>query len=266
MLRVAASGWRTNRGELQTGQRAPRSGASARQSRQKLMARSSWRLALPTTADKRGATPIDVGRIEAVFGRKGRNQALVGGHIFKDPGEKSRLAGGRANLAGANARYGEKAAEPFAIIRDESKSLNRKAFCLFSCQRRVLFHRVDLSFRNWKTARYNSAGLRCQTWTILHTDDQQNLAACQTSDHQLNQRFGGHVPAGPERGAGHRVVRGAAAPGLHRPHRIALPAAIVAVLGSAYLGYVMVFRIGVLCVNCISVAAVNLLVLRQLWH
>jgi len=28
----------------------------------------------------------------------------------------------------------------------------------------------------------------------------------------------------------------------------------------------MVFRIGVLCVNCISVAAVNLLVLRQLWH
>ncbi len=47
---------------------------------------------------------------------------------------------------------------------------------------------------------------------------------------------------------------------------IVLPAAIVAVLGSAYLGYVTLFRIGVLCVNCISVAAVNLLVLRQLWH
>jgi hypothetical protein len=29
---------------------------------------------------------------------------------------------------------------------------------------------------------------------------------------------------------------------------------------------VMVFRIGGLCVNCISVAAVNLLVLWQLWR
>ena len=47
---------------------------------------------------------------------------------------------------------------------------------------------------------------------------------------------------------------------------IALPVAIVAVLGSAYLGYVMVFRIGGLCVNCISVAAVNLLVLWLLWR
>ena len=77
--------------------------------------RSSWRLALPRNAGKRDAAPVDVGRIEIVFGRKRRNEPVVGGHILEDAGEKSRLTGGRANLTGANARYGEKAAEPFAI-------------------------------------------------------------------------------------------------------------------------------------------------------
>jgi uncharacterized membrane protein len=47
---------------------------------------------------------------------------------------------------------------------------------------------------------------------------------------------------------------------------IALLIAIVAVIGSTYLGYVMVVRIRALCVTCISLAAVNVLVLWQLWH
>jgi hypothetical protein len=101
------------------------------------------------------AAPVDVGRIEVVFGRKGRNQPVVGGHILEDSGQKSRLTGGRANLGGANAGYGEKAAESFAIIRDKRKGPNRQPFCPFSCQCRVLFHRVNLSFRNRKAARYN---------------------------------------------------------------------------------------------------------------
>jgi len=46
---------------------------------------------------------------------------------------------------------------------------------------------------------------------------------------------------------------------------IALVMAIVAVIGSTYLGYVMVVRIRAICVTCISLAAVNLLVLLQLW-
>jgi uncharacterized membrane protein len=43
----------------------------------------------------------------------------------------------------------------------------------------------------------------------------------------------------------------------------AMPVASVAVLVSGYLSYVMVFRIGSLCVNCINVAALNVLVLWQ---
>jgi uncharacterized membrane protein len=39
--------------------------------------------------------------------------------------------------------------------------------------------------------------------------------------------------------------------------------ALVAVLGSAYLGYVMVARIRSLCANCVSVAALNVLIV---WH
>jgi uncharacterized membrane protein len=41
-------------------------------------------------------------------------------------------------------------------------------------------------------------------------------------------------------------------------------AAILAVSASAYLGYVMVARIGALCSNCVNVAALNVLVLWQL--
>jgi uncharacterized membrane protein len=40
--------------------------------------------------------------------------------------------------------------------------------------------------------------------------------------------------------------------------------AILAVLASAYLSYAMVVKIGGLCVNCISVAALNLLILWNL--
>jgi uncharacterized membrane protein len=44
---------------------------------------------------------------------------------------------------------------------------------------------------------------------------------------------------------------------------IATPLAVTAVLVSAYLSYVMVVRIRSLCVNCINVAALNLLILWQ---
>jgi uncharacterized membrane protein len=47
---------------------------------------------------------------------------------------------------------------------------------------------------------------------------------------------------------------------------IALPVAFLSVLCSAYLGYVMIVRIRGLCINCISVTAVNLLMLWQLWR
>jgi uncharacterized membrane protein len=41
--------------------------------------------------------------------------------------------------------------------------------------------------------------------------------------------------------------------------------AAAACLFGAYLGYVMVFKIGSLCVNCINIAALNLLVVARLW-
>jgi uncharacterized membrane protein len=44
----------------------------------------------------------------------------------------------------------------------------------------------------------------------------------------------------------------------------ALSLAVAAVLASAYLSYVMVVKIGGLCVNCINVAALNVLILWQL--
>jgi len=47
---------------------------------------------------------------------------------------------------------------------------------------------------------------------------------------------------------------------------IALIMAVVAVIGSTYLGYVMVVRIRALCVICISLAAVNVLMFWQLWR
>jgi uncharacterized membrane protein len=45
---------------------------------------------------------------------------------------------------------------------------------------------------------------------------------------------------------------------------VAQVAAILAVSASAYLGYLMVARIGALCSNCVNVAALNVLVLWQL--
>jgi uncharacterized membrane protein len=44
----------------------------------------------------------------------------------------------------------------------------------------------------------------------------------------------------------------------------AMSLAVVAVLASAYLSYVMVVKITSLCVNCVSVAALNLLILWRL--
>ena len=44
----------------------------------------------------------------------------------------------------------------------------------------------------------------------------------------------------------------------------ALPLGILAVVGSAYLSYVMVVRIASLCPTCVNVAAVNALILWQL--
>jgi uncharacterized membrane protein len=46
--------------------------------------------------------------------------------------------------------------------------------------------------------------------------------------------------------------------------RAAMLVAVAAVLGSLYLGYVMVARIRGLCPNCVSTAALNLLILGQL--
>jgi uncharacterized membrane protein len=40
--------------------------------------------------------------------------------------------------------------------------------------------------------------------------------------------------------------------------------AVVGVLGSVYLGYVMVVRIAGLCPTCITIAALNVLILAQL--
>lgn len=42
------------------------------------------------------------------------------------------------------------------------------------------------------------------------------------------------------------------------------PVAIVVVLASAYLSYVMVFKIGSLCANCINISALNILILFQI--
>jgi uncharacterized membrane protein len=47
-------------------------------------------------------------------------------------------------------------------------------------------------------------------------------------------------------------------------HGVATALAVVAVIGSAYLGYVMVVRIGALCPTCVTIAGVSLLILWQL--
>jgi uncharacterized membrane protein len=44
----------------------------------------------------------------------------------------------------------------------------------------------------------------------------------------------------------------------------AMSLAVVAVLASAYLSYVMLFKIAALCANCVSIAALNLLIVWQL--
>ena len=51
---------------------------------------------------------------------------------------------------------------------------------------------------------------------------------------------------------------------LLRLHGVAAAFAAVAVIGSAYLGYVMVVRIGALCPTCVMIAGLNLLILWQL--
>ena len=47
-------------------------------------------------------------------------------------------------------------------------------------------------------------------------------------------------------------------------HGVATALAVVAVLGSAYLGYVMVVRIAALCPTCVTIAGLNLLIIWQL--
>ena len=47
-------------------------------------------------------------------------------------------------------------------------------------------------------------------------------------------------------------------------HDAALALAVVAGLASAYLGYVMVFRLASLCATCVNVAALNVLLLAHL--
>lgn len=47
-------------------------------------------------------------------------------------------------------------------------------------------------------------------------------------------------------------------------HAAATALAVVAVLGSAYLGHAMVMRIGALCPTCVTIAGLNLLILWQL--
>ena len=100
--------------------------------------RNSWHFALPTAAGKRDAALVDVGRVETAFTREGGDQPVVGSHVFEHAGQKSWFARGGANLGWADAGDGEKAPEPFAIARDERKSLNRKPFCLLSCERNGL--------------------------------------------------------------------------------------------------------------------------------
>jgi uncharacterized membrane protein len=54
---------------------------------------------------------------------------------------------------------------------------------------------------------------------------------------------------------------------LHGKHvETAMLVAIVTVLVSAYLGYVMVAKIGDLCTNCINIGALNFLILWRLLH
>ena len=47
-------------------------------------------------------------------------------------------------------------------------------------------------------------------------------------------------------------------------HDGAVALAGVAVVASAYFGYVMVFRLGSVCATCINIAALNVLILLQL--
>jgi hypothetical protein len=93
--------------------------------------KSSWHLALPGTTAECGTTPLDVARIEAVFGGESCHQPVVGRHIVEDPDQESGFTRGRANLARADPCYGQKAAESLGIASDKRKGLNRKLFCLF---------------------------------------------------------------------------------------------------------------------------------------
>lgn len=47
-------------------------------------------------------------------------------------------------------------------------------------------------------------------------------------------------------------------------HQAATVLAVAAVVGSAYLGYAMVARIGALCPTCVTIAGLNMLILWQL--
>jgi hypothetical protein len=49
-----------------------------------------------------------------------------------------------------------------------------------------------------------------------------------------------------------------------RPFRAAIGVAVAAVVASAYLGYLMVVRIGALCPTCVTIAGLNLLIVWQL--
>jgi len=51
---------------------------------------------------------------------------------------------------------------------------------------------------------------------------------------------------------------------LLQQHSAATALAVVAVIGSAYLGYAMVVRIAALCPTCVTIAGLNLLILWQL--
>ena len=88
----------------------------------------------------------DLGRVYTSAVGESDQESLVPKHMLEHACEKAGRARGVADRAELDAGDGKEAVEPFRLLRDEGKRLNRKEFRRFPCCRAWLFHERPFAF------------------------------------------------------------------------------------------------------------------------
>jgi len=97
-------------------------------------------------AGERARRPGDLGRIDpGAFGKR-KQEILVAEHMLQHPGEKGARARGGADVLSVYSAHTKEAVQPFRLLGDEGKRLNRQHFRCFAPGAYGLLHPVPFAF------------------------------------------------------------------------------------------------------------------------